>query len=103
MKLTIEELRKVYEEAESLAWCAMPEDRSEDFDEYGYAHGCGLLAVARFVAERQRAVEPTVSMCFAGGDAIGAIGCSGSQIDHRAEALVAYRAMSAVAPLVVPE
>lgn len=94
MKLTLEELRKVYVEAAGAFEAANLGASGID---------AGLLAVARFVAERQRAVEPTARMCFAGGDAIAAAGCSGSEIDHRAEALAAYRAMSAVAPLVVPE
>lgn len=50
MKLTIEELRKVYGETFEGAIVAQ-EPQGDAFD-------AALLAVARFVAERQRAVEP---------------------------------------------
>ena len=73
--ITIEELRKVYSEASLNAWTGRVEDM----------HGAALLAVARFVAERQRAVEPTEEMV------------NNACINAKANCSSIYRAMSAIA------
>lgn len=83
MKLTIEELRKVYDAGST--GCPLAEISA--------MHDAAILALARFVAERQRAVEPTEEM------EIEAVKSGCNKID----AYCAYRAMSAVAPLVVPD
>ena len=96
MTITAEELRKVYEDEYERVLGNTPQRWIE-------AEEKALLAVARFVAEKQRAVEPTMEMVFAGGDAVAAIGVGGLQHEQRAYAIAAYRAMQSVAPLVVPE
>ena len=87
MKFAIEELRKVYSETFEGAIVAQ-ESQAEAFD-------AAILAVYRLGfkegAERQRAVEPTPLMV---GNAV---------INATADLKSIYRAMSAVAPLVVPE
>lgn len=92
MTITIEELRKVYEDGYMQgdadgANTIHPHEAAQAF------HDAALLAVARYVAERQRAVEPTKEMEAA------AIPFLDQDDDLRS----VYRAMSAVAPLVVPE
>lgn len=96
MTLT-EELRKVYSEESLKSWTGRVEDM----------HGSALLAVARYVAERQRAVEPTEEMLLRGGLAVSDIyakegGWCGVEA-AKDQVVATYRAMSAVAPLVVPE
>jgi hypothetical protein len=80
--ITIEELRKVYSEAVHSY---------NDANLGASGIDAGLLAVARYVAERQRAVEPTPLMV---GNAV---------INATADLKSIYRAMQSVAPLVVPE
>lgn len=87
MKLTLEELRKVYVEAAGAFEAANLGASGID---------AGLLAVARYVAERQRAVEPTEEMMR-----VGHIAAHSEDNDDGFGYV--YRAMSAVAPLVVPE
>ncbi len=79
MKITAEELRKVYADAESAF-------ENENFGASGI--DAALLAVARYVAERQRGMEPTKEMA----DVVE---------DDEADLYVIYRAMQSVAPLVV--
>ena len=88
--ITIEELRKVHDEAEAKAWDEMPHYMSHTDDSFlSRIRDASILAVARYVAERQRAVEPTPLMV---GNAV---------INATADLKSIYRAMSAVAPLVV--
>ena len=61
--ITIEELRKVHDEAEAKAWDEMPHYMSHTDDSFlSRIRDASILAVARYVAERQRAVEPTEEM-----------------------------------------
>jgi len=87
VKLTIEELRKVYDESYEGAIVAQ-ESQSDAFD-------FAILTIYRLGfkdgAERQRAVEPTEEMV------------NNARINAKANCSSIYRAMSAVAPLVVPE
>ena len=50
MTITIEELRNAYEDAELIEFESTRDEMQ--------SHDAALLAVARFVAERQRAAEP---------------------------------------------
>lgn len=81
MKITAEELRKVYAEAEAAFESANLGASGID---------AGLLAVARFVAQRQRDQEPTSKMELAA-----------AVLDQDENLCAIYRAMQSVAPLVV--
>ena len=108
MKLTSEELRKVYQASYSeVRQIRNHLNVSTAAADIEAAHEAGLLAVARFVAERQRAVEPTEEMLLRGGLAVSDIyakegGWCGVEA-AKDQVVATYRAMSAVAPLVVPE
>jgi hypothetical protein len=96
--ITIEELRKVYSEAVHSY---------NDANLGASGIDAGLLAVARYVAERQRAVEPTEEMLLRGGLAVSDIyakegGWCGVEA-ARDQVVATYRAMQSVAPSVVPE
>lgn len=78
MKITAEELRKVYGEAVHSAHGTQG------------LHSTGLLAVARYVAQRQRDQEPTPEMELAA-----------AVLDQDDNLCAVYRAMQSVAPLVV--
>lgn len=97
MKITAEELRKVYEETFEGAIVAQ-ESQAAAFD-------AALLAVARYVAERQRGMEPTETMWLHGCTAVQEIyrkegGWCGLKAAQDQVAST-YRAMQSVAPLVV--
>lgn len=76
--ITIEELRKAYEEGGYGALCPVSGTGDD-------CHNAALLSVARFVAERQRAVEPTEEMV------------NNACINAKANCSSIYRAMSAIA------
>lgn len=100
MTITAEELRKVYGEAESAHYAKML-DEGIDVP-MSEVHDAALLAVARYVAEKQRAMEPTKEMIDAGGDEeIGYETESHYTICIGPLSAQVYRAMQSVAPLVV--
>lgn len=83
MKLTSEELRKVYVEAAGAFEAANLGASGID---------AGLLAVARYVEQKVREQEPTMEM-----EAAAAV------LDQDDNFFKVYRAMQSVAPSVVPE
>lgn len=99
MKLTSEELRKVYQDARQ----EFLKKRRFCYDDE--AIEAAILAVYlkgfKDGAERQRAVEPTEEMLRKGALRLITSGSTKVTWDYRAEEV--YRAMQSVAPLVVPE
>lgn len=95
MKITAEQLRKVYEGARISA----------SFGVADAPHAAALLAVAHFVAQRQRDQELTASMLLHGCIAVSDIyakdgGWCGLKAAED-QVVATYRAMQSVAPLVV--